>query len=137
MKQQKNKLKQDNSGFTMVEVIVIVSVLAVLAGIASLIMGDTVNAAKDNKRKINAMLMNKQMSQIYALGGLVGEGVGKDVDTTSIKTVIDSLTRTPPLKVEGITFAFAPKPEEKEYENYRLVDGLNHKLVEAVLTPVK
>lgn len=118
-------------GFTMVEVVIIVSVLAVLVGVVFIVMGDTINSAKDNTRKTNAMTMNKQMSQIRALGGIIGDGAGNAVDTTSVETVIDSLTKTPPLNVSGITFALAPKPEASEY---KLVKGTTHKVVEAILT---
>lgn len=118
----------------MVEVIVIVSVLAVLAGIASLIMGDTVNAARNNTRKANAILMNRQMSQIRALGGSVGDGPNNKVDTTEMKTVIDCLSKTPPLKIEEITFALEPKPEAGDYE---LEGNSPNKLVKAILISSK
>lgn len=63
------QISKNKRGFTLVEVVVTVVVLSVLIGIAALIMGDTVNSAKDNARKTNAMTMNKQISQIRALGG--------------------------------------------------------------------
>lgn len=115
----------------MVEVIVIVTVLAVLVGVATVIMGDITNSATDNKRKTNAMTMNKQMTQIRALGGTIGEGAQNTIDTTSVEKVIDGLTKNPPLNVSGITFSLAPKPEAKEY---KLIDGPSHKEVQAILT---
>lgn len=118
----------------MVEVIVIVSVLGVLTGMVVLLMGDTINSAKDNTRKTNAIMMNKQISQIRALGGDIGDGVADGVDTTSIETVINSLTKTPPLNVSGITFAISPKPEAKEYRLVEASNGSKEKVVKAKLT---
>lgn len=133
MKYKENILKK-KGGFTMVEVIVIVSVLGVLTGMVVLLMGDTINSAKDNTRKTNAIMMNKQISQIRALGGDIGDGVADGVDTTSMETVINSLTKTPPLNVSGITFALSPKPDAKEYKLVKSSNGSEEKIVEAKLT---
>lgn len=130
----KNSILKKKAGFTMVEVIVIVSVLGVLTGMVVLLMGDTINSAKDNTRKTNAIMMNKQISQIRALGGDIGDGVADGVDTTSIETVINSLTKTPPLNVSGITFAISPKPEAKEYRLVEASNGSKEKVVKAKLT---
>lgn len=129
----KNSILKKKGGFTMVEVIVIVSVLGVLTGMVVLLMGDTINSAKDNTRKTNAMMMNKQISQIRALGGNIADGVADGVDTTSMETVINSLTKTPPLNVSGITFALSPKPDSKEYRLVEAYSGAKEKVVEAIL----
>ncbi len=129
MKYQKQVSKKKR-GFTLVETVVTIVVLGVLIGIASLIMGDTVNSAKNNTRKTNAITMNKQMSQIRALGGKIGDGKGNDVDTSDINTLIDSLTKN--LNVAGITFSLEPKPIANEYE--LVVDHEhNQKFVQAKL----
>lgn len=132
MKYKENILKK-KGGFTMVEVIVIVSVLGVLTGMVVLLMGDTINSAKDNTRKTNAIMMNKQISQIRALGGKIGDGETDGVDTTSMETLINSLTQTTPLNVSGITFALSPKPNFKEYRLVEAYSGSKEKVVEAVL----
>lgn len=122
---RKNVFKRA-SGFTLVEVMVTVVVLSVLVGIVAFIMGDTVNSAKDATKKTNAMTMNKQLSQIVALGGSVGDGSGNNVDTTSIESVIESLTKN--LNVSGITFSLDPKPIAEDYK-LESKQGISHKVV--------
>lgn len=128
MKYQRKDRRVKKRGFTLVEVMITAVVLSVLVGVAAFIMGDTVNSAKDATRKTNAMTMNKQMSQILALGGTIGDGASNKVDTTSMQTIIDSLTKN--LNVEGITFSLDPKPIAEDYE---LVVENNKKVVRAKL----
>ena len=122
------KEKSKRSGFSLVEVVIVVAILAVLLGVAAIVMGDTVTAAKDNTKKSNAMTMNKLMDEVKALGGVVADGAGNDVDTSSVETVIESLTKSPPLNVHGISFGIKPKPDFKDYK--LTVDG-GQKRVEA------
>lgn len=121
---------KDRKGFTLVEIVVVVAILAVLLGVVGIIMGNTVNAAKDSTKKSNAMTMNKLMDEVRALGGNVGDGAGNDIDTSSMTTLIDSLTKDPALTVHGISFGIKPKPEA---EDYKLVVEGSNKIVEAVL----
>lgn len=88
------------------------------------------NSAKDNARKTNAMTMNKQISQIRALGGSIGDGPSNQIDTTNMNTVIKSLTNN--LNVAGITFSLEPKPIADDYE---LIAGSDNspKIVQAKL----
>lgn len=126
MNNQRKNIRKKQSGFTLVEVMVTVVVLSVLVGIVAFIMGDTVNSAKDATKKTNAMTMNKQLSQIVALGGSVGDGSGNNVDTTSIESVIESLTKN--LNVSGITFSLDPKPIAVDY-TLESKPGISHKVV--------
>lgn len=123
-------MKKSNKAFSLVEVIVIVSVIAVLVGVVSIIMGDTVNAAKDNTKKSNAMTMNKLMDEVRALGGTVADGAGNHVDTSSMTTLIDCLTKDPTMKIHGISFGIKPKPEALDY---KLVMHGSKKVVEPIL----
>lgn len=126
---QKNNRFKKKDGFTVVEVVITVVVLSVLIGIVSLIMGDTVDSAKNNTRKTNAMTMNKMISHIKSLGGSVNDGKGNDVDTSNIDSIINSLTSN--LNVAGITFSLEPKPISDEYE--LIIDKRNNKIVQAKL----
>ena len=123
-----NKRQYNKKGFSLVEIVIVVAILAVLLGVVSIIMGDTVTAAKDNTKKSNAITMNKLMDEVKALGGVVADGSGNDVDTSSVDTIIASLTKNPPLNVNGISFGIKPKPEAKDY---KLVIDAGHKQIEA------
>lgn len=130
IKRSNNSFKGEKGGFTVVEVVITVVVLSVLVGIASFIMGDTVNSAKNNTRKTNALTMNKQISHIKSLGGTIGDGASNDVDTTNMETIVKSLTKN--LNVAGITFSLEPKPIPNEYE-LASDDRFDYKIVKAKL----
>ncbi|MCA9357621.1 hypothetical protein KC872_05400, partial [Candidatus Kaiserbacteria bacterium] len=74
--------------------------------------------------------MNKLMDEVRALGGTVADEAGHHVDTSSMATLIDCLTKDPAMKVHGISFGIKPKPNPSDYK--LVVEG-SRKVVEPIL----
>ena len=114
----KNKIKKQNKGFTLVEIMVVVVLIGILATMVGGHIGSLSDVASSKVKKANAQSINHMLSTIYAVGGDIGDG--RTIDTSSSDTLINSLTKNPPLEIDEITFSLDPKPN---YLAYELVAG--------------
>jgi prepilin-type N-terminal cleavage/methylation domain-containing protein len=112
------KTKKPRKGFTLVEIMVVVVILGILGGVAFSSMGSLSDTASSKVKQANAQSINHMLSTIYAIGGSIGDG--KTIDTTSPESLINSLTKNPPVEIDEITFSLDPKPNPRAYE---LVSG--------------
>lgn len=112
------KKQNSNKGFTLVEIMVVVVIIGILAAAVGGHIGALSDVASSKVKKANAQSINHMLSTIYAVGGDIGDG--RAVDTSSPETLINTLTKNPPLEIDEITFSLDPKPN---YLAYELVSG--------------
>jgi len=127
--------KKPKKGFTLVEIMVVVVILGILGGVAVSSLGSLSDTASTKVKQANAQSINHMLSTVYAIGGSIGDG-SKVIDTTSPESLINSLTKYPPLEVDGITFNLDPRPNhlayelvsgEKPYKTLRAIKGSQEK----------
>jgi len=111
---KRNKLTSKNcrGGFSMVEIIISMTIIAVLGFLVAGKMGNTVNKAKEIVRDKNIATVNHIIEDVVGMGGSVGEGPSNGIDTTDVASIFGSLTKDTPLEVMGVTYELDKTPDD-------------------------